>query len=57
MKLLWPQKKIKCILKEKLLSIGQGDSGEQCGPWASCLFFLKLLLFVLRITSRTDQWM
>jgi hypothetical protein len=31
-----PQKKINAYRKRKSFSIGHGDSGEQCGPWASC---------------------
>jgi hypothetical protein len=35
---LWPQNKRICFCKEKIFKydIGQGDSGEQCGAWASC---------------------
>jgi hypothetical protein len=25
-------------------NISQYDSGEQCGPWASCVFFFKILI-------------
>jgi hypothetical protein len=27
--------------------IGQGYSGERCGPWASCLFYLLSLLVII----------
>jgi hypothetical protein len=27
-------------MKGKFLNMGQGSSGEQCGPWASCLNLL-----------------
>jgi hypothetical protein len=33
-----PQKKINAYRKRKSFSVGQGDSGEQCGPWASMFF-------------------
>jgi hypothetical protein len=34
------QMEMKCILnigEKKYFYIGQGYSGERCGPWASCL--------------------
>jgi hypothetical protein len=41
---LWLQKVIKCIIiGKKSLHIGQGDSGKQCGPWASYFFFFKVV--------------
>ena len=34
------QMEMKCISNtEKYFYIGQGYSGERCGPWASCLLF------------------
>jgi hypothetical protein len=39
------QMEMKCILNigKKYFYIGQGYSGERCGPWASCLQELRAL--------------
>jgi hypothetical protein len=41
------QMEMKCILniEKKYFYIGQGYSGERCGPWASCL--KERLLYVI----------
>jgi hypothetical protein len=41
-----PQKEINAYRKRKSFSIGQDDSYEQCGPWASCLKGGSAVVFV-----------
>jgi hypothetical protein len=40
--LFWPQKKTKCIYKDKIFEYRQGDSGERFDPWASCFAILQV---------------
>jgi hypothetical protein len=39
-----------CLYREKIRNLkvmSQGDPGERCGPWASCLFFFVFIEGVL----------
>jgi hypothetical protein len=42
------QMEMKCILNigKKYFYIGQGYSGERCGPWASCFSLLLQMLHI-----------
>jgi hypothetical protein len=39
----WPQKD----LLEKSLNMDNGDSGEQCGPWPTCLKLFFHTVFIM----------
>jgi hypothetical protein len=55
------QMEMKCILNigKKYFYIGQGYSGERCGPWASCLIsFLIFIIIIIffKVVKKLLRW-